>query len=192
MEKLLKSKDIAANKLIILYAMRKLDTPVSNIQLTAYMLEQHLMDFFSFQQHVNEMAGAGYLDAVPDAGASSGAGASAGAGGGRRLLYRLSESGAALLGGMEGLLPRAEKNRIDRTVSAIRGKAKDELAVSADYTPIDENRQGVCLKFSEGDLDMLKIELQTASKAAARQICANWKARALDVYAKLVDELLRE
>jgi hypothetical protein len=182
MEKLLRSKDVAANKLIILYVMRKLGVPASNIQLTAYILEQHLMDFFSFQQHVNEMAGDGYLDAVSDAGA----------GGGRRLLYRLSKSGAALLGGMEGLLPQAEKNRIDRTVSSIRGRAKDELAVSADYTPLDENRQGVCLRFSEGDLDMLKIELQTASKAAARRICANWKARALDVYAKLVDELLRE
>ncbi|MDR1439875.1 MAG: DUF4364 family protein [Clostridiales bacterium] len=179
MEKLQKSKDVAADKLIILYIMRKLGVPASNIRLTAYVLEQRLMDYFAFQQHVNELTDAGYIAEVRDE-----------SGGGRRL-YALADSGAELLDGLLGLAPQAEKNRIDRTISSLKGKAKDERAVAAGYTPLDENRQNVSLVFLEGDSAVMKIELRTASNDDARRICANWKSRTQEIYAKLVDELLR-
>jgi hypothetical protein len=176
--RLLKSKDIAANKLIILYIMCKLNMAASNIQLTKYVLEQHMMDFFSFQQHINEMVADGYLDAAPDEG------------GKQRTLYRLTKSGMLAFDSLKGLMPRAEKNRVDRTISPVMARAKDELAVSAEYMPIDENRQNVCLRIAEGDATIMKIEMQTASKGTARQICGNWKKRTPDIYAQVIAALM--
>jgi DNA-binding HxlR family transcriptional regulator len=174
MEKLSRSKDVAANKLLIIYVMFKLKMAINGVQLTNYVLEQRLMDYFSLQQHLNELVAAGYVDAAAEPGAP------------QKKAYRLTAGGAALLEEMKGIMPRAEKNRVDRTVAALRAKGKDEFAVSADYMPLDENRQTVCLSIMEGDFVAIKIEMQTASKTAARQICEKWKTQTADVYSKIV------
>jgi hypothetical protein len=92
---------------------------------------------------------------------------------------------------MRGLLPRVSKNRVDRTVAAVRKQIRNELAVTAEFIPDDEHSNVVCLAIYEGDAVQIKIELRTGSQKDARQICKNWKERTQELYFGIVDVLTR-
>ena len=49
------NKEIVQNKLIIMYIMHGLNIPVSNIHITKLVLETRLMNYFMFQQCLNEL-----------------------------------------------------------------------------------------------------------------------------------------
>ena len=181
MENLFTSKDTAANKLIILYLLNKLKPSVNSTLLTSIILDYHYMDFFSFRQHLNELLPSGYVtSSVPDGipGKS------------KQCLYSISPKGEALLEELAGLIPPVEKNRIDRTSGKLRAQVREEIAVTADYTPEDKHRNTVCLKITEGDTIIMKIELMTGSGKDARMLCKNWKSNTQELYSRIVDLLV--
>ena len=181
MERLYSSKDIAANKLIILYLLKKLKSPVISTQLTSIILDYHYMDFFSFHQHINELLAEGHVTSSSPEGVP---------GTTKQCLYGISSKGEALLEELTGLIPPVEKNRIDRTASSLRAHVREEIAVTADYTPIDRHRNTVCLKISEGDTDIIKIEMLTGSGKDARMLCKKWKSNTQELYSRIVDILV--
>jgi hypothetical protein len=172
MERFAKSREIAENKLVILYALGKFRGAAANMHLTKYALEQRLMGYFALQQALYELEAQGYI-AGED-------------GPWNDRLYRATPAGQALLQDMEGLLPRVEKNRIDRTMAGFRRFARDEMAVTATYAAEDEHRCVATLRIGEPGFPQIAIEIATGSKEGARAICANWKARPGEIYAGVV------
>jgi len=55
------SKELAENKIILLYIIEKIGMPVSNIQITKLVLEKKLMNYFLLQQRLNELCESGFL-----------------------------------------------------------------------------------------------------------------------------------
>ena len=49
------NRELAENKLILLYILDKLNMPVSNLQLTKIVMENKLMNYFIFQQFLDEL-----------------------------------------------------------------------------------------------------------------------------------------
>ena len=49
------NRELAENKLILLYILDKLNMPVSNLQLTKIVMENKLMNYFIFQQFLDEI-----------------------------------------------------------------------------------------------------------------------------------------
>ena len=175
MERLEKSKSVAENKLILLYILSILNEGVSNTTLTSMVLEGHYMDYFTLQQYLNELVVEGYISVDER----------------RKSFYVISTKGTELLNSMTDLLPAGEKNRIDRTIGPIKKSIKNSSAVSADYTPYDENRCAVNLKIEENGLCVLSVEVATGSKDDARLICKNWEENTSEIYAKIIEILTK-
>ena len=176
MERLDKSKSIAENKLILLYILRALNDGVNNTALTSLVLEGRYMDYFTMQQYLNELISEGYISVDDD----------------RVYFYTITAKGLELLNGMAGLLPAGEKNRIDRSIGAIKKHIKNNSAVSSDYTPYDENRCTVTLKIEENGYCLLSVEVATGSKDDARLICKNWEENTGEIYTKIIDILTKQ
>jgi predicted transcriptional regulator len=177
MEKLSTSKDIAENKLLILYVLSKIDIEIGNIPLTNYLLGQRLMDFLAFQQRINELIESGHVGSAKKD---------------DKISYSITEKGSELLSLMSGLLPETEKNRVDRTHRSLRREMINKRAVTAYFTPEDEYRNVVHIELNEGELSMLSLDIAAASKAEAAAMCENWKTDTVDIYAKLIELLLRK
>jgi predicted transcriptional regulator len=175
MEKISSSKDIAENKLLIIFILEKLNIAVDSIALTNYVLEQRLMDYMAYQQLINELINSSHIAGSMTDG---------------HILYSITEKGIELLSVMSGLLPETEKNRVDRTYRTLRRHTLNERAVKAGYTPEDEQKGFVRIELSEGDISMLNLKIATASKAEALAMCKNWKAYAPEIYASIVRLLL--
>ena len=186
MDTLYKSKDIAGNKLIILYLLTKLKPAVSSTQLTKIILDYRYMDFFSFRQHLNELIDAGYVTTTSDNSSEEKTKQKT-----KQSVYCISPSGELLFESLKSLIPTVEKNRVNRTIGKIRKQVQDELSVTADFTPEDEHRSIVSLQITEGDTTIMKVEMLTGSMKDARALCDNWKANTQELYSQIVDLLLR-
>ncbi|MDR3122063.1 MAG: DUF4364 family protein [Clostridiales bacterium] len=200
-----KSKNIAENKLLILYVLDRAKAAVGSIRLAKYVLEQRLMDYLSFQQHIHELVESGHArrefravgggatvsDSDGESGAAGGSDAAGGepVGSGDHTFYLLTDSGARMLAELSGLLPATEKHRVDRTCGAFRKNNKNELAVAADYRPESEHSTRAILALSEGELSLIRIEFLTGSRADARAACENWKGRTAELYTKIAELL---
>ena len=49
------NRQLAENKLILLYIIDKLEIPVSNLQMTKIILENKIMNYFLLQQYLDEL-----------------------------------------------------------------------------------------------------------------------------------------
>ena len=49
------SSELAESKLLLLYILKNLKTPISNTQLTEIVLENNLINYFTLQQYISEL-----------------------------------------------------------------------------------------------------------------------------------------
>ena len=188
MSKIYPSKDVAENKLLILYILGRLKTAVKSVELTDYILGERLMEYIDLQQHIHELAEDSLIGAASDGGYT---------------MYAIAEDGKAVLADMSDMLPMTEKNRVNRTIGRLirgiinaRSVAADNVTeagargVAADYTPEDENRSVVRVELNEAGTPLMALEVAVASKEEARRMCANWKSNAAEIYAGIVGLLL--
>ncbi|WDU82172.1 DUF4364 family protein [Caloramator sp. Dgby_cultured_2] len=54
--------ELAENKLLILYILNKIDTPITNSSLTQIVLENNLINYFSLQQYISELIESGFIE----------------------------------------------------------------------------------------------------------------------------------
>ena len=175
MEKLSTSKDAAGIKLLILYILKKINKPIGSMDLTDYVVGERLTDFVSFQQRINELISSNHIALAPEEGVNH---------------YAITDEGLDLLSKMIDLIPRTEKNRVDRTARKFARSVLNNRSVIAEYVPEDERGGVVRLLLKEGDLSILNMEIAIASKKEARAICRNWKTNTAGLYAGIVELLL--
>ena len=174
MERLSPSKDVAENKLLILYILEKVNTSVGSIGMTSYILEERVMSYLAYQQRVHELIAANHISSKILDG---------------HTLYEITPAGKELLSAMNDLLPATQKNRIDRTVKKLRRRAIDERSIIANYTPDDEFSGIARISLIEGKITMLNLEI-ASSKEEASVICRNWKTCTTEIYAAIAELLL--
>ena len=177
MEKLAKSREIAQNKLILLYILSKARTPVSAARLSEYVSQQRLMEYIAFRQHFSELAAAGYVAQDSADGAAP------------EGVYAITGSGLGMLAELGSLLPTPWARRIDRTAAPMLGAAKNERSVVAIDT-VDGNGRNVAeLAIQDGDRAVIHISMLAGSRQDARAICKRWKENTADLYGSIVDLL---
>ena len=193
MEKLAKSREIAQNKLILLYILSKAQTPVSEARLSEYVSRQRLMEYLAFRQHFSELAAAGYIAQESEAGADPGVDISADIGAGpgakRGGAYAITVAGLGMLAELGGLLPTPWARRIDRTATPMLGAAKNERAVVA-IDAVDSFGGNVAeLAIQDGGRAVIRISLLAGSRQDARAICKRWKDDTAALYSRIVETL---
>ena len=56
------------NKLIVLYLIDKMDVPLSNSEISQFILEEDIMNYFDLQQIMAELLETSYLEAIGESG----------------------------------------------------------------------------------------------------------------------------
>jgi len=171
------SKEVAQNKLILLYLVDKINMPVSNLQITKIVLGNKFMNYFLLQQHLNELCDDKLLslETIED-----------------KSTYRITENGRKILSYFPGLIPPGIKTRIDNMATEIRKSIKNETLITANYKPGNENEYIVTCKISEDNFPLLNLELAVGTKNEARLICKNWEQHSQAIYAEIIELLLKD
>lgn len=170
-------KELAENKLILLYILAKLNIPVSNIQITKIILENKFMNYFLLQQYLNELSENKYLicEKKDD-----------------KIFYSLTGSGKQTLEYLSNLIPFGIRKNIDSNMASEKKKIRNEISITADFTPVNENEFVVTCKVDEDTFNLIELNITVGSKNDAREICDNWKKNSQLIYPEILESISKK
>lgn len=171
------NRELAQNKLILLYVIDSINMPVSNLTITKLILENKFMNYFMLQQFLNELCDSNFLSSelIDD-----------------KTFYTITPNGKQTLGYLLNLIPAGIKVRIDNTISSIKRNIKNETLITADFTPESENEFVVSCKVREDNFTLIELNITVGTKNDARAICENWKKHSQAIYPEIIESLTKK
>jgi predicted transcriptional regulator len=171
------SRELAENKLILLYIIEKINMSISNLQITKIILENKFMNYFFLQQYLNELCSDNLLACTTNDG---------------KTYYAITQNGRQTLSYFLNLIPFGIKAGIDNTISSVRKNIKNETLITADFIPQNENACTVECKIHEDNFSLIDLEVTVGTRSDARTICDNWKNHSQAVYSEIIEILIKK
>lgn len=166
----------AEHKLILLYIMDEFGIPLTNTQITQFVMEKDYMNYFSLQQFLGELVAAGMLEYSASE---------------QNYFYLLTEKGKNTLQYFKDRLSAEALSSIQKAVALKKQMFLKEMQITADYVKKRENEYIVDLKVVENDITLIDLKLNVASNKHAKQICEKWKNEAPSLYGEIIHLLIQ-
>lgn len=162
-------------KLIILYMLKKVNFPLTNGQISDFVLEQGYTTYFTLQQAINELKDSELIRVEPVRNTSQ---------------YYLTEAGMETLEYFENKISKPIQADIDRYLKEHQFQLRNEVSVVADYYKTTEGEYAVECRVKERHSDLIHLTLTVPLKEQAVSICDHWKNKCQELYAYLMKELM--
>ena len=162
-------------KLIVLFMLDKVDFPLTNSQISEFILDQGYTNYFTLQTAINELVESDMIG-IENIRNSS--------------LYHMEEAGKEAIHMFEDRISDAIKQDILSYFEKNRYKLRNEVEITADYYPTKKNEYYVVCKVKEKGSILLELKLNVMSKEQAIKICDDWHKDSSDVYSFLVEKLM--
>lgn len=163
-------------KLTILYMLDKAGFPLSNTQISNFFLEKEYTDYFRVQEVLGVLSSADLIKPV-----SSHA----------NTQYALTPAGKETLGFFKDKINDSIEADVKDFFIKNKFEFKLENSIISDYYKISGQKYEVKCQIRSDGKTVVDITLSVSTKEQAEAICSNWKAQSDDVYAYLMDTLLK-
>ena len=170
-------KSLAEGKVLILYILNKIGKPVTNEELLKVVTSLTDMNYFYFQQFLLDLIDNKYIICYSN---------------GDETVYSVTPEGKETLDLTIDLIPGIRKLRIDSNLKENINQVEEELSVTADFIPHNENEYSVKCKIVENSVTLFEITVYAGSREQAKTIVENWKENATEIYPKILDLLTKE
>ena len=170
------SEALVESKLLLLYLMEKMNLPMSTSQISEFVLEEGMLNFFELQQCLHEMTEGKYLDITKE---------------NNNTRYTVTESGTGLVELFEKRVPMNVRNKIIKYVNENRSNIKRAYETTANYFKDNQTSEYIVkCGIYEDDFMLMEVNLTVVSREQARNICDNWKNNVSKIYGKMLGNLL--
>lgn len=170
------NRELAENKLILLYIVDKINMPISNLQMTKLVMENKFMNYFIFQQFLDELCNLKYISSkVID----------------NKTYYSITPSGKQTLEYFINHIPKGLMLIIDNYISEMRKNIRNETFIKADFTPESESEFTVTCQVQEDTFSLIDLKISVGTKSDARDICKNWKKHSQTIYSEIIESLIK-
>lgn len=163
-------------KLMVLYMLNTVEFPLTNAQITNFFLEKEYTDFFSIQQTIHELDEAELISIEATQ---------------KNTLYQITPAGKETLKFFEDKISVSVMEDIRVYFKENEMAMKADNAYLSDYYKVSSQSYAVRCLVREHGVNRLDFTLMVRTKEQAEAICFNWKNQANDVYACLIDLLLK-
>lgn len=162
-------------KLMILYILNRVNFPLTNAQLTAFILEKEYTNYFNIQRAISELLDDEFIIAKTIRNSS---------------LYRITDSGKETLLLFDNMISQGIKEDIEEYLTVNKYELQEEVSTPADYYQVKKGEFSVRLSVIERGSHIIDLNLSVTTEEEAASICNNWKEKSSDVYAYLMSSLL--
>ena len=162
-------------KLIILYMLKKVNFPLTNAQISNFVLDQGYTTYFTLQEIIHELLDSGLILGETIRNTSR---------------YNITDAGAETLDYFGSKISRPIQEDIDNYLEENRFQLRNEVSVIADYYKTTEGEYTAECKVREKNADLVSLSLTVPLKEQAASICDHWKGKCQEIYSFLVKELL--
>lgn len=162
-------------KLIILYMLERVDFPLTNSQISEFILDEGYTTYFKLQQALSELTRSGF---VHEEATHS------------RTYYHLTEEGASTIHFFKNDISPAIQEDIQTFLKQKQYELKNEVAVKADFYENASGEYSVRCQVMERSSPLIELTLTVPTKAEAESISNNWARKSEEVYAQIMSALL--
>lgn len=162
-------------KLIILYMLEKIDFPLTNSQISEFILDKGYTTYFTLQQAISEMVEAGFIREESTH---------------NRTLYHITDEGHDTIQYFKSNISPTIRGDIDSFLAEKAYELKNEVSVKADYYPTNTNEFAVRCQIYEGESALIDLTITVPTKEEAISVANHWNKRHQEIYAQIMANLL--
>lgn len=162
-------------KLIILYMLDKVDFPLTNSQISEFVLDKGYTTYFKLQQAITDLTESGFIWEESTH---------------SRTFYHLTEEGAETIQYFRKEISPAIQKDINDFLKEKKYDLKNEVSVKADYYPNSASEFTVRCRVIERQLPLIELALTVPTEAEAETIANNWSKKNQEIYAMIMQNLL--
>ena len=151
-----------------------LDFPMTNSQISEFVLENGYTDYFTLQQTIYDLQSSELIVAENVRNSTR---------------YLITDSGRETISMFNSKLPSAIKEDIQTFFQKKKYQLRKEIDIQADYYPIDKEYMVHCL-IKEKKSTLLELKLNVVTKEQAVPICDHWQKDSEEIYNYLVQKML--
>lgn len=165
------------NKIIILHVLKSFGVPLTNEQLTQFILENNLLNYFELQQYLNELSTSEMIERKKT---------------NEDNLFYLTNKGKQTLNYFKDRLSKNLRRSINDKADQKKERIITKTEIFADYHKIETGEYLVELKVIENHEDLMSLKLMIVSNEHAKKICEKWEKQAPMLYGDILGLLVSE
>lgn len=162
-------------KLMVLYMLSRVDFPLTNSQISEFILDKGYTTYFKLQQTFSELLDSHFIVEESTHG---------------RTLYHLTEEGRETASFFSRDLSSAILEDIDSFLLEKRYDLKDEVSIQADYFRNTPSSYTVSCRVIEKGQSLIHLEVTVPSEEEARQAVRNFRRKNQEIYSSVMEHLL--
>lgn len=163
-------------KLTILYMLEKAGFPLSNSQIVNFFLDKDYTDYFRIQEVISDLVDADFIRAETTH---------------SNTQYTLTAAGKETLGFFKEKITDGIEADVKSYFDENKMEFRQENSTLADYYKGTNQKYNVRCQVRSESINLIDLTLSVDTKDQAEAICNNWKNSNNDVYAYLMDILLK-
>lgn len=170
-------KQLAENKVLILYILDKLNRDVTNDGLFKIISSINNLNYFYFQQVLNDLVEtnfAGYYEKDEE------------------TVIKLTSEGKTAFELTKDILPGIIKLKADKIFEEEITSIEEEASITTEFIPKNENEYTISCKIVENNETIFEVKTFVGSRDRAKKISDNWKNNASEIYPTILNLLLKD
>lgn len=169
------SETLTLYKLIILYMLEKVDFPLTNAQISGFVLDKGYTNYFHLQQAISELIDSKLIVSKKI----------------RNTSYlQITPQGRQTLSYFEDQISDGIKKDISDFFQENIIQMREELSAVADYYKSDGEGYQVRCRLRKDDFSLVDLTIAVPTEEAASAVCVNWKEKSQDIYENLIELLM--
>lgn len=162
-------------KLIVLYMLQKVDFPLTNAQISEFILDRGYTTYFTLQSVLSELSESEMVHQETIRNTS---------------YYTLTDAGAEALHYFQNRVSKMIRDDIDKYIADKKMELRDEVSVIADYYKNTADEYSVRCIVKEKYANPIDLTITVPDEAQAKIVCRNWKRNCQKIYENVMKELL--
>ena len=147
-------------KLIVLYMLEKVDFPLTNAQISGFILDKGYTTYFHLQQALSELTESELIHCETIRNSS---------------YFSITKSGEQTLEYFGKEIPKEIKGEIAEFFKNNAMEIKEELSTFANYYKGEKEGYQVRCSAKEKEVPLIELTMTVPTKAAAEAVCASWQ-----------------
>ncbi|MDO4519273.1 MAG: DUF4364 family protein [Eubacteriales bacterium] len=164
-------------KLIVLYMLKNTENPLTNSQISEFILDHEYTNYFNLQQAISELVEVSLIKKQTIINTS---------------YYQLTEDGQNTLSFFENELSAQIRDEVIEYLKSIGIKKAEPLLTPANYYPAttQQDTYTVRCQIVQKNITLFDISFNVPGIDAAKAICLNWPDKSQEIYESIIEKLL--
>ena len=161
-------------KMIILYMLKKVTFPLSNSQITNFLLDHEYTTYFHIQQTIHDLMDTHLILERKQ---------------GNSICYEITPEGQKTLSYFEKNMSDSIRLEVDSYILEKGYEMRNENSITAEYYRTPEQEYTVQLGVLEKNAPLIQLKITVPTEEMAKNLCHNWQKRSQEIYASVMTSL---